>query len=127
MKLLANSSYGYQILDLSQHTVTKYLSDEKTYAANNSKMFRTLDYVRNSLYEIKLAKAQIEHKKPIIVLFFSFQCAKLRTFELQDIVFIKICYVHKFQELELDTNSLNLALDEKELEFCTKQEMWTEW
>ena len=27
MKLLANSSYGYQIRDRSRHTVTKYLSD----------------------------------------------------------------------------------------------------
>ena len=29
MKLLANSSYGYQIMDRSRHTVTKYLTDEK--------------------------------------------------------------------------------------------------
>ena len=31
MKLLANSSYGYQIVDRSRHTVTNYLSDEKTH------------------------------------------------------------------------------------------------
>ena len=31
MKLLANSSYGYQIMDRSSHTVTKYLNDEKTH------------------------------------------------------------------------------------------------
>ena len=37
MKLLANNSYGYQIMDRSRHTVTKYLTDEKTHAANNSK------------------------------------------------------------------------------------------
>ena len=29
MKLLANSSYGYQIMDRSRHTLTKYLNDEK--------------------------------------------------------------------------------------------------
>ena len=29
MKLLANSSFGYQIIDCSRHTVTKYLTDEK--------------------------------------------------------------------------------------------------
>ena len=40
MKLLSNSSYGYQIMDRSRHTVTKYLSDEKTHAANNSKLFK---------------------------------------------------------------------------------------
>ena len=27
MKLLANNSYGYQIMDRSRHTVTKYLND----------------------------------------------------------------------------------------------------
>ena len=36
MKLLANSSYGYQIMDLSRHTVTRYLTDEKTHSAINS-------------------------------------------------------------------------------------------
>ena len=29
IKFVANSSYGYQIMDRSRHTVTKYLSDEK--------------------------------------------------------------------------------------------------
>ena len=40
MKLLANSSYGYQIMDRSRHTVTKYLNDEKTHSANNNKLFK---------------------------------------------------------------------------------------
>ena len=40
MKFSANSSYGYQIMDRSQHTVTKYLSDEKAHAAMNSKLFK---------------------------------------------------------------------------------------
>ena len=39
-KLLANSSYGYQIMDQSRHTVTEYLSDKKTHAAINSKLFK---------------------------------------------------------------------------------------
>ena len=41
MKLLASSSYGYQIMDQNQHTATKYLSDE-THAANNSKTVQKL-------------------------------------------------------------------------------------
>ena len=82
MKLLANSSYGYQIMDWSRHTVTKYLSDEKTHAAFNSKLFKKLDHVKNSMYEVELAKAQIEHREPIIVGFFILQYAKLRMLEL---------------------------------------------
>ena len=40
MKLLANSSHGYQIMDRSRHTVTEYLTDKKTHAAINSKLFK---------------------------------------------------------------------------------------
>ena len=73
MKLLANSSYAYQIKDRSQHTVMKYIVDEKAHAAINSKLFKKLDHLNNSLYEIELAKAQIEHKEPIIVGFLILQ------------------------------------------------------
>ena len=66
MKLLANSSYCYQFMDRSRRTVTKYLSDEKTHAAINSQLFKKLDHVNNSLYKVELAKAQIEHKEPIL-------------------------------------------------------------
>ena len=70
-KLLANSSYGYKIMERSQNTVTKYLTDEKTLAAIISKLFKKLGHVNNSLYEVELAKAQIQHKEPIIFGFFS--------------------------------------------------------
>ena len=76
MKLLANHSYGYQIMDRGRHTVTKYLSDEKTHQAIKSRLFKKLDPVNNSLHEVELAKAQIEHKEPINVGFLSLQCAK---------------------------------------------------
>ena len=78
MELLANSSYGYQIMDPSRHTVTKYLADEKTHAAINSKLFKKLDPVNNSLYEVELGKAQNEHKEPLVVGFFILQHAKLQ-------------------------------------------------
>ena len=45
MKLLPNSSYGYQIMERSRHTVTKCLSDGKTLI--NSKLFQRLDHVNN--------------------------------------------------------------------------------
>ena len=45
MKLLANSSYGYQIMDRSRHTVTTYLSDEKTHGAINTNLFKRLDHL----------------------------------------------------------------------------------
>ena len=82
MKLLANSSYGYQIMDRSRHTVTKDLSDEKTHGAINTKLFKRLDHINDQLYEVELAKAEIEHKETIIVGFFILQYAKLGMLEL---------------------------------------------
>ena len=42
MKLLANSSYGYQIMDRSRHTVTKYLNDGKTHSSISKKISSNL-------------------------------------------------------------------------------------
>ena len=79
MKFLPSSSYGCHIMDRSRHTVTKNLSDEKLHAAMNSKLFKKLDHVNKSLYEVELAKAQIEHKEPIIAGFFIFHSSIRKT------------------------------------------------
>ena len=87
MKLLSNSSYGYQIMDRSRHTVTKYLNDEKTHSAINSKLFERLNFINDQLYEVELVKSEIEQREPIIVGFFILQYAKLRMLELYYILF----------------------------------------
>ena len=126
MKLLAHCSYGYKITDRSRHTATKYLRDEKTEAANNSELFKKLDQANNSLYEIELTKAQIEHKEPIVVGFFILQYAKPRMLELYYNSFTKFCNVNTFKVLELVTDWLYLALAEQELEGYFRPEMRAE-
>ena len=59
VKLLANSSYGYQIMDRSQHRVTKSLSHEKTHGAIKKKMFKRLGYIKDELYEVQLNKSKV--------------------------------------------------------------------
>ena len=97
------------------------------HAAINSKLFKKLDHVNNSLYKVELAKAQIEHREQIIVGFFILQYAKLWMLELYYNFFARFCDVNKFEKLEMDTDSLYLALAEKKLEDCTKPEMRAEW
>ena len=82
--------------------------------------------MNNSLFEVELAKAQIEHKEPIIVGFFILQYAKLGILELYYNFFTRFCEVSKFEELEMDNDSLYLALAEKELEDCIRPEMRAE-
>ena len=73
MKLLRNSSYGYQIKDWSRHTFTKCLSDEKTRGGLNNKMFKRLGVINDLFYDVELVKSEIEHREPIIVGFLSYK------------------------------------------------------
>ena len=127
MKLLANSSHGYQIMDRSRHTVTKHLTDEKTHSAINSKMFKRLKHITDQLYEVELVKSEIEHREPIIVGFFILQYAKLRMLELYYNFFKKFCDTDKYEEFEMDTDSLYLALSEENLEDFILPEKRAEW
>ena len=127
MKLLGNSSYGYQIMDRSRHTITKYLGDEKTHKAINEKFFKRLNVVKKDLYEVELLKSTIEHREPIIVGFFILQYAKLRMLELYYNFFHKYCDENKFEELEMDTDSLYLALAEDNLDDCILPEKKAQW
>ena len=76
MKLLGNSSYGYQIMDRSRHTETLYLK------AIKNRLFRRLNNVSTDIYEVEFVKSTVEHRDPIIVGFFILQYAKLRMLEL---------------------------------------------
>ena len=113
-------------MDRSRHTVTKYLSDEKTHAAINSKLFKKLDHVNNSLYELNSPspKHRLNTKNQSLSgsSFFNTQnceCWSCTTTSSPD--------VSKLEELEMDTDSLYFTLAEKELEDCIRPEMRAEW
>ena len=81
-RLLANSSYRYQIMYRSRHTATTYLSDERTHGAINTKSCKRLDIIKDQMYELEVAKAEIEHREPLIFGFFKLQYANLIMMEL---------------------------------------------
>ena len=112
--------------DRSRHTVTKYLTDEKTHSAINSTMFKRLNHIPDQLY-VELVNSDIEQREPIIVGFFILQYAKLRMLELYYNFFKKFCDTDKYEELEMDTDSLYLALSEENLEDVILPEKRAEW
>ena len=127
MKLLGNSSYGYHFMDRSRHTITKYLNDEKTHRAINEPLFKRLNTVEKVLFEVELLKSTIEHSEPIVVGFFILQYAKLRMLDLYYNCFDKFCDVGKFEMLEMDTESLYLALVEENLYDCIQPDKRAAW
>ena len=66
-------------MDRSHHTATKNINDERRYAVFTSKLFKKVNYVKNALDEVELAKKEIEHRKPISFGIFNLQSAKLGT------------------------------------------------
>ena len=83
--------------------------------------------MNHTLYEVELVKAQIDYRELVTVGFSILQYAKLRMLELYYYFSINFSDVNKFEELETDTDSLYLALAEKELEECKRSEMKAEW
>ena len=57
-------------MDRSRHTVTKYLSNEKTHGAIKNRMFKRLSYMNDQMYEVELVKPETEQEEPTIVGFF---------------------------------------------------------
>ena len=105
-------------MDRSRHTETKYLNDEKTHKAINGIFFKKLNNVSKELYEVELVKSKIERREPIIVGFFILKYGKLRMLGLYFISFDKYCDVNIFKELEMDTDSIYLALIHDNLYEC---------
>ena len=114
-------------MDRSRHTVTKFLNDEKTHSAINKKIFQRLKFISDQLYEVELVKSEIEHQEPIIVGFFFLQYAKLRMLELYYNFFKKFCNTETYEELEMDTDYLYLALSEEHLKDNILPEIRNEW
>ena len=72
--------------------------------------------------EVELAQSEIELRKPIIVGFFILQYAEFRMLQLYYNFLERFCDVNKIEELETETESLFLALSEKELYDCIREE-----
>ena len=103
------------------------MNDEKTHKAINEPLFKRLNNVQKDLNDIELLKSFIEHKEPIKVGFFILQYAKVRMLELYYNFFDKFCDVYNFEELEMDTDLLYLALDEEKLYDCFPPEKKGDW
>ena len=100
---------------------------EKPHSAINNNRFKRINFITDQLYEVELVNSEIEHQEPIIVGFFILQYAKLRMLELYFNFSKKFCDTEKYEELEMDTDSLYSALSEEKLEDIILPEKRNEW
>ena len=120
MKLLGNRLYGYQIVNRSRHSITRFMHDEKRHAAINDKMFKRWEHINDQLYEVELFKSEIESNKQTIVGIFILEYARLRMRELYFNFFTNFYGTGMYEEMEKDPDSMYLVLAEKELSDCIR-------
>ena len=127
MKLIGNSSYGYQIMDRSRHTNTKYVKGPQVNKFINNKFFKSLNELPQEIFEVELNKTRINHKEPIIVGLFILQYAKLTMLQLKYNFFSSFCDPNEYELIEMDTDSLYMALSEEKFDKIIRPEMQSLW
>ena len=93
----------------------------------NNRFFKTLNELPEEIYEEEMSKTRIEHKEPIIVAFFILQYAKLTMLQLKYNFFSTFCDKNKYKLIEMDTDSLYMALSKERIAKIIRPEMQTLW
>ena len=127
MKLIGNYSYGYQKMDRSKHSKTRYVVRAEVDKLVNYRIFQNLNVIPSSIFEVEMVKSEVEHKEPIIVGFFILEYAKLKMLQLFDNGFQVFCDPQKYELIEMDTDSLYMALSEANVEDFIRPEMKLLW
>ena len=127
-KTVGNAGYGRFIMDVSRHENINYEQDEsKVCRAINSLFFRDLEEISEGVYELKSSKKKLKMNLPIQIGFFVYQYAKLRMLEFFYHCVDRFVYRSDFELLEMDTDSLYMALAGDSVEELVKPELREEF
>ena len=126
MKLIGNSAFGSMIMNKQKHSTVTYIEDENKACMKvndpNFKNLTELDPIE-SYYEVQMFKKKLVMDMPIQIGFFILQYAKLRMLSFYYDC-IDICVDREnFECMEMDTDSLYIAIAGKSLLDVIKPEM----
>ena len=76
-------------------------------------MFKHLKQITTQRYEVEKVKPDIEHREPKNVIFFVLQYGKQRMLKLHKFLQEIFWRWQEYEEFEMDTHSLSLALSEE--------------
>ena len=127
MKLIGNYSYGFQLRDRSKHSKTQYVVGAEVDKLVIERNFKNLNVLPSSIYEVEMVKSEVNHQKPISVGFFILQYAKLAMLHLFYNFFQLFCDFQKYELIEMDTDSLFMAVNEDKVEELIRPELKLMW
>ena len=127
-KTVGNAGYGRFIMDSSRHLDIKYEEDVNKVARTiNSYWFRDVEEISEGVYELKSSKKKLKMNLPIQIGFFVYNYAKLRMLEFYYHCIDRFVDRSDFELLEMDTDSLYMALAGDSVEELVKAELREEF
>ena len=127
-KTVGNAGYGRFVMDVTRHENINYEQDEsKVCRAINSLFFRDLQEVEEGVYELKSSKKKLKMNLPIQIGFFVYQYAKLRMLQFYYHCIDRFVERSNYELLEMDTDSLYMALAGDSVEELVKRELREEY
>ena len=123
-KLKGNSFYGKMIENLEKHMNTKFTTDEKLIdKIFRSPYFDDLEEISNGAFEVSQRKRRATITRPYQCGIAVYQLAKLRMLEFYYDFVDKFCDRRDFEVIQMDTDSLYMALSAKDFDDIIKPDL----
>ena len=123
-KLKGNSFYGKMIENLEKHMNTKFTTDgELIDEIFRSPFFEDLEEISNGVFEVRQRKRRVTITRPYQCGIAVYQLAKLRMLEFYYDFVDKFCDRRDFEVIQMDTDSLYMALSTEDFDSAVRPEM----
>ena len=123
-KLKGNSFYGKMIENLEKHMNTKFTKDEKLIdEIFRSPYFDDLEEISEGVFEVRQRKRRVTITRPYQCGIAVYQLAKLRMLEFYYDFVDKFCDRRDFEVLQMDTDSLYMALSSDDFDEIVRPEL----
>ena len=123
-KLKGNSFYGKMIENLEKHMNTKFTTDEELIdEIFRSPYFDDLEEISEGVFEVRQRKRRVIITRPYQCGIAVYQLAKLRMLEFYYDFVDKFCDRRDFEVIQMDTDSLYMALSTDDFDSAVRPEM----
>ncbi len=125
-KLMGNSSYGYTLMNKTNHTQTSFIKRKNLQKHIRNPFLKNSDELEGDIFEVEKGKRKIVHDLPIQIGLAVYSYAKLRMLEFWKFI---NTYLDNdlYQFMEMDTDSLYIAFARDTIDECVKKDLQEEW
>ena len=126
MKLMGNAGYGHTMMNKAKHTLTTFAKEKNLEIHTKNPLMKHYDELNENIYEVEKMKRKVVHDLPLQIGLAVYSYAKLRMLEFWKMINDYLVN-DLYQIMEMDTDSLYIALARDTLDECVKSERCAEW